>query len=172
MTGGDVVLLCWMRLLRRAHHIKTHFFFPAGKRNGFWNPKKKGLLRIGALWGVRRRPASLRPHRGPAPAVTAYVGGTGKSRGSVPPPPGRWVSRRGLPGGHGTTSFVGRDDLGAPSQLPLDEGAVRRSRTEGVNRREADFANMGSLRKAFRLPWGPWGSQGRGRRILRPLASE
>ena len=23
--------------------LKDHFFFPAGKRNGFWNPKKKGL---------------------------------------------------------------------------------------------------------------------------------
>ena len=23
--------------------VKDHFFFPAGKRNGFWNPKKKGL---------------------------------------------------------------------------------------------------------------------------------
>ena len=76
--------------------FKTHVFFPAGKRNGFWNPKKKGLLRIGALCGVRRRPASLRPHRGPAPAVTAYVGGTGKGRDSISPPPGRCGSQRGL----------------------------------------------------------------------------
>ena len=101
MTGGDVVLLCWMRLLRRAHHIKTHFFFPAGKRNGFWNPKKKGLFRVAALCGVRRRPASLRPHGGPAPAVTAYAGGTGKGGISILRPPLWWVSRRspmGAPG--------------------------------------------------------------------------
>ena len=43
--------------------VQNPFLFPAGKRNGFWNPKKKGLLRIGALCGIWRRLASLRPHR-------------------------------------------------------------------------------------------------------------
>ena len=28
---------------RTGETFKDHFFFPAGKRNGFWNPKKKGL---------------------------------------------------------------------------------------------------------------------------------
>ena len=27
----------------RGRRFKNRFFFPAGKRNGFWNPKKKGL---------------------------------------------------------------------------------------------------------------------------------
>ena len=76
MTGkGAWLFFVWGATTRRAlcEDDKTHFFFPAGKRNGFWNPKKKGLLRVGALWGVRRRLPSLRPHWGPAPAVTAYV---------------------------------------------------------------------------------------------------
>ena len=136
MTGGDVVLLCWMRLLRRAHHIKTHFFFPAGKRNGFWNPKKKGLLRIEARCGVRRRLASLRPHGGPAPAVTAYAGGTGKGGYSISPPPGRWVSRRGL-----------ARKSGAPRE-PSAAGRVVERTSKGAERvfavrrkqSEADFA--------------------------------
>ena len=100
--------------------FKDHFFFPAGKRNGFWNPKKKGLLRVGALWGVLRRPTSLRPHRGPAPAVTACAGGTGKSRGSIPPPPGRWVSRRGSPGGRRPPLRMRRKDgVGAAFGRPV-----------------------------------------------------
>ena len=62
--------------------------------------REKEASGIGARCGVGRRLSSLRPHWGPAPAVTAYAGGTGKSGCSISPPPGRCGSRRGATGGH------------------------------------------------------------------------
>ena len=178
---------CGLRMTGEEDAFKTHFFFPAGKRNGFWDPKKKGLLRIGALCGVRRRPASLRPHRGPAPAVTAYVGGTGKSGRSISPPPGRCESQRGSPGGHRPpaaqssskywsmarrscwrTAFTSELGTWAPAVAALHPQAAGRPGTPGLHilgRNESALRKFSAalriLRRQRRPPLNPPRSTGR-----------
>ena len=78
--------------------FQNPFLFLGRKRNGFCMPKKKRLHGSAAAFMEKaRRLTSLRSRCGPAPAVTACVGGTEKRRSPIFPPPDRWTLRGAVP---------------------------------------------------------------------------
>ena len=74
---------CEDAAVRTLRGRQNPFLFPCWKKNGFWNPKKKGLPcgLSGSKW--ESGGPSLRPRRGPAPSTGDSAGGTGRSRGPI-----------------------------------------------------------------------------------------
>ena len=97
---------------RRERRFQNPFLFPCWKKKRFLESKEKGAFKTGAVFVAPRRPASFRPHGGPATAVTAYVGRNREKRAFYPA--AAWVV--------GVAAWVGGRPQAAPTKTEKRSG--------------------------------------------------